>query len=128
MDFGSVLRSWRLEAGISQRELARRADLNFSYLSKIEAGLVPAPSMDKVQALVVALDRNDQDVQRLLGLVRESRIPNDVVKTALIRNPGVGALLRRLQGRRLTENELAALLEVVDESSLQEERPTPPEG
>lgn len=43
MDFGTCLRSWRLEAGLSQRELARRAAFNFSYLSKIEAGLVAPP-------------------------------------------------------------------------------------
>lgn len=115
MDFGTLLRSWRLETGMSQRELARRADLNFSYLSKIEAGLVAPPSEDKIQALVAALGRDKQDAQQLLNLVNDSKIPTDVVRTALIRNPGVGALLRRIQDQRLTEDQLAALMEVVDE-------------
>ncbi len=114
MDFGSTVRDWRLEADLSQREIARRADLNFSYLSKIEAGLVPPPSDDKVRALTAALGRGIDDAERLLGLARESRIPGDIVKAALIRNPGVGALLRRIQHRRLTEGEVAALLQVVD--------------
>jgi len=114
VDFGTCLRSWRLEADISQRVLARRAELNFSYLSKIEAGLVAPPAEDKVRALTAALGRGEDDAERLLDLARASRIPSDVVKTALIRNPGVGALLRRIQNRHLTEQELAALLRVVD--------------
>ncbi len=36
MDVGTRLRTWRLEANLSQRELARHADLNFSYSGKIE--------------------------------------------------------------------------------------------
>lgn len=117
MDFGTRLRTWRLEASLSQRELARKADLNFSYLSKIEAGLVPPPSDDKVRALVAALNRSEDEAERLLEQAHESRIPGDVVKTALIRNPGVGALLRRIQHRRLTEQELADLLRVVDDKT-----------
>lgn len=117
MDFGTCLRAWRLEADLSQRELARRAELNFSYLSKIEAGLVAPPAEDKVRALVAALGRGEDDGEHLLGLARQSRIPSDIVKAALIRNPGVGALLRRIQNRRLTEQELAALLQVVDDGA-----------
>ena len=120
MDFGTCLRAWRLEADLSQRELARRAELNFSYLSKIEAGLVPPPAEDKVRALVAALGRGEDDAEQLLELARQSRIPADVVKSALIRNPGVGALLRRIQDRRLTEQELAALLRVVDDGTTPE--------
>ena len=120
MDFGTCLRAWRLEADLSQRELARRADLNFSYLSKIEAGLVSPPSDDKVRALVAALGRSEADAAHLLGLAHQSRVPNEVVKAALIRNPGVGALLRRIQDRRLTEQELAALLRVVDDGTTPE--------
>lgn len=114
MDFGTCLRVWRLEANLSQRELARRAELNFSYLSKIEAGLVPPPSGDKMRALAAALGRSEADAEHLLGLAHQSRIPSEVVRAALIRNPGVGALLRRIQNRRLTEQELAELLRVVD--------------
>ena len=121
MDFGGCLRAWRLEANLSQRELARRADLNFSYLSKIEAGLVAPPSADKIRALVAALGREASDAEYLLDLVNQSRIPNDVVKAALIRNPGVGALLRRIQNRRLTDDQLAALLRVVEPVSSGEE-------
>ncbi len=123
MDFGTSLRVWRLEADLSQRELARRSDLNFSYLSKIEAGLVPPPSDDKVRSLGMALGRTDADVERLLELARQSRIPSAVVKEALIRNPGMGALLRRIQHRRLTEEELAALLQVVEDRSPSSEEP-----
>lgn len=121
MNFGTRLRNWRLEADLSQRELARRAELNFSYLSKIEAGLVPPPSDDKVRALAAALGRSAADVENLLQLSVESRIPGDVIKAALIQNPGVGALLRQIQHRRLTEQELAELMRVVDNGNLPRE-------
>lgn len=113
-DFGSCLRNWRLQADLSQRELARRADLNFSYLSKIEAGLVAPPSEEKIRALVTALDRNQDDAEYLVRLVHDSKVPNDILKAALIRNPGVGALLRRIHNRRLTDAELDAMLSIVD--------------
>jgi transcriptional regulator with XRE-family HTH domain len=121
MNFGTRLRNWRVEADISQRELARRADLNFSYLSKIEAGLVPPPSDDKIRALAVALERSASEADDLLRLAQDSRIPSDIIKAALIQNPEVGALLRRIQHRRLTEQELKELMQVVDAGTTRQE-------
>ncbi len=117
MNFAARLRNWRLESGLTQRELARRANLNFSYLSKIEAGLVPAPSLEKIRALSKALNRTNDETNQMIRMAQETRISNDVVKAALVRNPGVGALLRRIQNRRLTHEELTALLEIVDDDA-----------
>jgi transcriptional regulator with XRE-family HTH domain len=115
MDFGTRLRTWRLDADLSQRELAKRADINFSYLSKIEAGLVPPPSDEKVRSLARALGRSYEEVEEILVMSEESRVPAEVVKAALIRNPGVGALLRRLKDRRLSDDELNDLLRIVEQ-------------
>jgi HTH-type transcriptional regulator, competence development regulator len=46
--FGEVLREARRTAGVSQRELAERVGLDFSYISKVENGRVPPPAADTV--------------------------------------------------------------------------------
>ena len=44
MDFPERLRSLRKEAQLSQRDLAERIGVDFTYLSKIENGRVEPPS------------------------------------------------------------------------------------
>jgi transcriptional regulator with XRE-family HTH domain len=112
VDFAEQVYDWRVELRLSQRELARRAGLDFTYLSRIEAKLVPPPSDDKVLALAVALGRSEVDARRLRELADEARVPGEVVKEAVILNPEVGALLRRLQSHRLTPEEADRLREI----------------
>ncbi len=92
--------------------MARRAGLDFGYLSRIEAKLVPPPSDDKVLALADALGRSNLNARRLRELADEARVPNEVHKEAVIRNPEVGALLRRLRAHRLTPEEADRLREI----------------
>jgi transcriptional regulator with XRE-family HTH domain len=112
VDFAEQVYDWRIESRLSQRELARRAGLDNTYLSRIEAKLVPPPGDDKVLALAVALGRSDLDARRLRELADEARVPGEVVKEAVIRNPEVGALLRRLQTHRLTPEEADRLNQI----------------
>ena len=42
--FGVKLRELRTKAGMTQRELAGRVTIDFTYLSKIENGVMPPPS------------------------------------------------------------------------------------
>src|SRR5260370_12578668 len=46
--FGELLREKRRAAGLSQRLLADRAGVDFSYISKLENGRLPAPADDTV--------------------------------------------------------------------------------
>lgn len=94
--FGARLRAWRIQADIKQRELARRAGIDFTYLNKIEAGLVLPPSEDKIRALTEALGRPPDDADELIALAHNTRLPADIVNRALIKYPEAGALLRRL--------------------------------
>ena len=72
MDFGATLREARRTAGLSQRELARRARTSQSRISSYESGrLIPEPQTMRrlLQATrplpSVVLDRCREDVQRL---------------------------------------------------------------
>jgi transcriptional regulator with XRE-family HTH domain len=55
--YESPLKAMRLEAGLSLREVARRADINPGRLSTIERGLVPTKAeKDRIrQVLLIAL-------------------------------------------------------------------------
>jgi len=43
-EFGDTLREKRRAAGLSQRKLAQEASVDFSYISKLENGRLPAPA------------------------------------------------------------------------------------
>jgi HTH-type transcriptional regulator, competence development regulator len=49
--FGPWLRDKRKEKGLSQRALAGKIGISFSYLSKIESGEMPPPSSETLEAL-----------------------------------------------------------------------------
>jgi HTH-type transcriptional regulator, competence development regulator len=48
-DFGTVLREKRRISGLGQRQLADRAGLDFSYISKLENGRLPPPAADTLE-------------------------------------------------------------------------------
>ncbi len=109
MDFGSTLRDWRLDADLSLRELARKVGIDFTQLSKIETGVLAPPGEDRIRDLVAALGRATPDAEILIDLARQSNVPKDVVRAALTKHPEVGALLRRIKDRPLSEQEVASI-------------------
>ena len=67
-EFGVRLRELRNLASMTQRELASRASVNYSYVSKIENGLMPPPS----QKLILRLaDILNVDKDELMALTRK---------------------------------------------------------
>ncbi len=117
MVFGAQIRKWRLSADLTQRELAERAGLDFTYLSKIEASVVAPPSDEKVRALARALHLDRNATEELVDLAHQTKLPAEIVKAALIRNPEVGALLRRLKDQRLSDDEIAAMRNIAARGS-----------
>lgn len=54
-DFASTLREKRRAAQLSQRKLADLAGVDFSYISKLENGRLPAPASDTIVRLATIL-------------------------------------------------------------------------
>ena len=54
--FGELLRKARRAAGVSQRELASRVRLDFSYISKLENDRTPPPAAETIVLICKALD------------------------------------------------------------------------
>jgi transcriptional regulator with XRE-family HTH domain len=76
--FGSLLRSYRTEAGLSQGELAERAGLSRRAISDLERGVRRAPYPVTVRRLAEALRLNDVGRAALLSA---SQKPGAVTNT-----------------------------------------------
>jgi transcriptional regulator with XRE-family HTH domain len=65
--FGDALREKRRLAGVSQRELADRVNVDFSYISKVETGRLPPPSADKIVEICLVLEIEPAELLALIG-------------------------------------------------------------
>ncbi|NVL89786.1 MAG: helix-turn-helix transcriptional regulator [Desulfobacterales bacterium] len=67
--FGNALRECRRAAKLSQRELANRIGLDFSYISKIENGRLPPPSADTIVEICRVLEIEPEELLALTGKI-----------------------------------------------------------
>jgi len=97
--FGATLRSLRRAKGISQRELAQRVKVDFSYISKVENDRLPPPAADTIEKICRELGvRTDE----LMGLT--DKLPTDL-RQMLVKNKGARAFMREAQAMSLSDNE-----------------------
>jgi transcriptional regulator with XRE-family HTH domain len=109
MDFGSQIRELRTQKGISLRDFADMVNIDFTYLSKIENGKVDPPSEEKIKAMANVLGI---EAEELLGLA--GKISSDEIRKAVVSNPNVGILLRKLGARKLTEDQVKDMLNIAN--------------
>jgi transcriptional regulator with XRE-family HTH domain len=67
--FGTKLRELRKDAGLTLRELADSVGVNFSYLSKIENGVLPPPSERVIERLARVLNFDKDELLSLAGII-----------------------------------------------------------
>ncbi len=73
--FGAKLRELRTKAGLSLRELASKVNVDFTYLSKIENGVLPPPSDKVIRQLAETLNADKDELLTLAG-----KIPSDIAE------------------------------------------------
>ncbi|MDB5057900.1 MAG: transcriptional regulator, family, partial [Chloroflexi bacterium] len=73
--FASLLRNYRLAAGLSQEELAERAGISLQAVSSLERSQRRAPRQETVKGLARALGLNAQQIRALEATVRRRRRP-----------------------------------------------------
>jgi len=88
MSFGKRLRALRLEKRINQKELAARARIDVTYLSKVETGKMEPPAEDTVKRLAEALDQEPTEL-----LILAKKVPADV-REIITTSPAVSHFLR----------------------------------
>lgn len=122
-EFGARIKELRKQAGLSQRELADKLGVHFSYLSKIESGVIPPPSTQVILRLAEVLNADQDELMLLAG-----KIPSDIAqilknREALqllrasrtqektkIRKEGIGIVKNLVAYRRLTKIALPIVL------------------
>ena len=92
--FGVRLRELRKQAGMTQRELAERVNIDFTYLSKIENGVMPPPSEKVILQLADALNTDKDELIILAG-----RVPSDIAE--VLKNGETLQFLRGEGNRKL---------------------------
>jgi transcriptional regulator with XRE-family HTH domain len=97
--FGQALRELRRAKGISQRQLAAKTGMDFSYISKIENDRLSPPSADTVVKISDALEISPDQLLALTG-----KIPSEVVST-IGSSPAAIEFIRNAQAMRLSEDE-----------------------
>lgn len=56
VDIGKRIKHWRKEKSMTQDALAKKADIPYTTLAKIEAGLVMNPRMDTLIKIAAGLE------------------------------------------------------------------------
>ncbi len=102
-DFGSILREKRRMSGLSQRELAEKVGVDFSYISKLENGRLPAPAAETVARLAKVLAC---PVEELLSAAK--KLPANLNDS--IGQPAALRFLQEASRLRLSQEEWEQLL------------------
>lgn len=92
MTFGERVKELRKARGVSQRELAGKVGIDFTYLSKIENDRMEPPSEGAIRRIAEALDANTDEL-----LVLADRFPSDLADD-LKDTETISALRRSLAG------------------------------
>ncbi len=74
-DFGTLLRRYRIEAGLSQEQLAERARLSFHGVSALERGFRRTPQPETIALLAGALALDDHQRAALETAAARSTLP-----------------------------------------------------
>jgi transcriptional regulator with XRE-family HTH domain len=97
--FGQRLQELRREAGISQRDLAAQAGVDFSYISKVENDRLPPPAADTVVKICAILQVPSDELLALTG-----KVPSDV-KEMLGSSSSAQQFIRQAQEMNLSDQE-----------------------
>lgn len=108
-ELGAALRQMRSDAGLNVRELGAKAGVSAANVSHWETGnrLVP---LERLADLLSALNVNDNDRERLLGLRRQAEGPGELVAGGPSVEPLLAQLIEHEQvAQRITNFALSAI-------------------
>jgi transcriptional regulator with XRE-family HTH domain len=103
--FGKTLRELRRSAGVSQRELASRVGVDFSYISKVENGRIPPPAADTIVRICEVLGVDPDQ-----SLAATGKMPTQI-KEMLGGNSSALRFMREAQRMALTDDEWTEMVE-----------------
>jgi transcriptional regulator with XRE-family HTH domain len=101
--FGHNLRELRRAKGVSQRELAEKVGVDFSYISKVENDRLPPPAADTIVKICEELGFPPDELLASIG-----KMPTDV-KERLSTSTAALEFVRQAHEMKLTEDEWKTL-------------------
>ena len=107
MSYGQALRDARRALHLTQRDLAERAGLDFTYISKLENDRIPPPASDTVVLLARLLGMSAD-----LALALAGKLPSDV-EHHVSGSPAAQEFLREAGSLRLSEDQWRSLKEAL---------------
>ena len=102
--FGSFIRESRIQAGLGQRELAKKIGVAASYLNDIEKNKRSAPKLIVIKKLSLILNIELNLLNDLAGNSKKSLAP-DIIEY-IEKNPNIVSLIRSLKNNNLKEEEI----------------------
>lgn len=120
LTFGAYLRECRLKAGYGLRSFAEAIDMQPSNFSNVEHGRVPPPQDPAMLATIsdtLGLPEGSKERTRLFDLAvahKQPALPPDVAAFAA-KTPGIPVLLRTIENKRLTREDLAKLTDYINQ-------------
>lgn len=107
--FGKYLKTIRNNRGFTQRDLAEKVGVDYTYISKVENEVVDAPSVATIIKMAKILSINTDVL-----LLKAGRIPEDI-SNYLVENKVIIDFLRVAQEKNLNNNHWALLTEFLKE-------------
>jgi transcriptional regulator with XRE-family HTH domain len=101
--FGQLLKELRRSKNVSQRDLAARVGVDFSYISKLENDRLPPPAADTAVKICQVLGVEPDDLLSVTG-----KVPSEV-KEMLTGNPSALQFVRQAQRMGLTSSDWGRL-------------------
>jgi transcriptional regulator with XRE-family HTH domain len=113
-DFGTTLKNLRKERRITQRDLAQKVGVDFTYISKIETGaFVNPPSVALIEKIAQVLGT---DADELILLAK--KIP-DTLRETIVDDELAAAFLRKIP--HFTDDQRKKLKALIDEKGNHEQ-------
>jgi transcriptional regulator with XRE-family HTH domain len=106
-NFGQMLRTLRKEKRITQRQLAERVGIDFTYISKIESGTMDPPAEDKIIRMAEILGKDPDQF-----MIAAKKIPSDFHKV-ITENEEVPVFLRK--AAKFTPDHWRKLKDIMDD-------------
>jgi HTH-type transcriptional regulator, competence development regulator len=97
--FGEALRDLRRSKNVSQRDLADKVGVDFSYISKVENGRLPPPAADTIEKICAVLEVSSGELLSLSG-----KVPTQV-KEMLGTSSAAMEFAKQAQSMELTDDE-----------------------
>ena len=114
--FGKYLRELLIVKKMSLREVSRRSGIDASNLSKIERGVAyPPQKRATLERLSRALDLTAEEQTQFFDLAAQAngQLPPDL--NAIRNNRAVPMLLRAINNRKLTHEQVVRLKQLIEE-------------